>query len=48
MYKNFKKLLVENAHLPLNEQRDILEITFNNWKNENTQTDDVLVAAFKI
>jgi serine phosphatase RsbU (regulator of sigma subunit) len=48
MYKNLKKLLFENASLPLADLGFLLQQSFNNWKNDNSQTDDVLVTGFKI
>ena len=43
-----KKLLVENQKLNSNEQLDILDNTFENWKGEIRQYDDVLVMGFKL
>ncbi len=45
--KNLKKLLLEINEKPMNEQREILEQTFEAWKGENRQTDDVLVIGLK-
>src|SRR6056297_2012058 len=45
---NFKKLLIENHQKPLSEQRQILEKTFEEWKGERKQLDDILVIGFKI
>ncbi len=46
--KNFKKLLLENHHLPMSVQKELLEIYFRNWKGSTQQTDDVLVFGFRI
>lgn len=49
MIKNFTELLEHIHKLPANEQREILKITFNEWKRqEYPQVDDVLVVGFKI
>jgi serine phosphatase RsbU (regulator of sigma subunit) len=49
MIKNFAELLEHIHKLPANEQREILKITFNEWKRqEYPQVDDVLVMGFKI
>lgn len=44
----FKKLLAQSAHLPMQEQKAILIKTFNEWKGDNMQLDDVLVLGLKI
>lgn len=46
-YKQFKDVLVSNAHLPINEQEVKLAKTFNTWKGNLEQVDDVLVMAFR-
>jgi serine phosphatase RsbU (regulator of sigma subunit) len=49
MIKNFTELLHHIHKLPANEQREILKITFNEWKRqEYPQVDDVLVIGFKV
>jgi serine phosphatase RsbU (regulator of sigma subunit) len=49
MIKNFAELLKHIHKLPANEQREILKITFNEWKRQKyPQVDDVLVVGFKI
>jgi tetratricopeptide (TPR) repeat protein len=45
---NFKKLLSNINLLPKQEQKQILENTFNNWKGKRDQTDDVLVIGIRI
>ncbi len=47
-YTNLKKLLYSISHKELNEQRSILEATFEDWKGKNEQTDDVLMIAFRV
>jgi serine phosphatase RsbU (regulator of sigma subunit) len=49
MIKNFINLLQHIHTLPGCEQREILKITFNEWKRkEYPQVDDVLVIGFKV
>ncbi len=45
---NFKKLLVDNANKSLEEQKRIIELTFLNWKGQNSQVDDILILGFEI
>ncbi len=45
---NFKKLLIENCSQTLNDQKIILEKTFEEWRGERTQLDDILIIGFKI
>jgi len=44
---NFKKMLIENAHLPMSEQKILLDNTIENWKNGHEQTDDILVIGIR-
>lgn len=46
-YKNLNELLVTNCHKPLNEQKEILNSTFEKWKGELEQIDDVCVIGLK-
>jgi serine phosphatase RsbU (regulator of sigma subunit) len=45
---NFKKLLLQIYQEPFPKQSQILDTTFENWRNSNPQTDDVLVIGLKI
>jgi serine phosphatase RsbU (regulator of sigma subunit) len=47
-YKQLDELLVHNSSLPVSEQLSILTDTFNAWKGELEQVDDVLIAGLKI
>jgi len=47
-YKNFKKLLLENAQLDMDKQQSLLNEFFFNWKANEEQVDDVLVLGVKI
>ncbi len=42
------KVLAQNSHNALSEQKNILEATFEEWKNCNTQVDDVTVLGIKV
>lgn len=46
--KRFKTLLLEISKQPFDEQRRILEFTFNDWMQDNEQVDDILVMGFRI
>ncbi|MDY0199035.1 MAG: hypothetical protein RBR68_14615, partial [Tenuifilaceae bacterium] len=49
MFKRFTQLLEHIHKFPANEQREIMKITFKEWKREEySQIDDVLVMGFKI
>lgn len=52
MSRNFKNLLVEHAHKPMNEQGEILDSTIENWKRANgadfEQIDDITVLGIRI
>lgn len=45
---NFKKLLLNNCSKTLNEQKIIIERSFDEWKDDRKQLDDILVIGFKI
>ncbi len=46
--KNFRKLLLEISEYPSELQKEILKTTFNEWKGQSQQTDDVLVVGIII
>ncbi len=46
--KKFKELLLEIHTLKMNEQKQILDIRFEQWKGNRQQVDDVLVIGIKI
>ncbi|OFX40527.1 MAG: hypothetical protein A2W95_00605 [Bacteroidetes bacterium GWA2_40_14] len=48
MSKNFKNLLVSVSNLPMEKQKMALESELNFWKGKLEQTDDILVAGFKM
>jgi serine phosphatase RsbU (regulator of sigma subunit)/ABC-type amino acid transport substrate-binding protein len=45
---NFKKLLIAINHEPMQRQKEILEETFENWKGELEQVDDVCVIGVRL
>ena len=47
-YKRFKKLLLSIQDKTMQEQQQILEQTFVEWKGERKQIDDVLVMGVKV
>jgi len=48
MYKKFKNLLVSIIDKPLNEQKELLDETFEVWKGNLEQIDDVCVIGVKV
>jgi serine phosphatase RsbU (regulator of sigma subunit) len=45
--KKFKDLLLNNCHLSMNEQKEALEATLEEWKGNVEQIDDILVIGIK-
>ena len=48
MTKNFRDLLYELYQMPMEEQKNILELVINEWMGDNEQTDDILVIGFQL
>lgn len=48
MSKRLKELLISSAHLPMNEQKQLLETTFLNWVGNLEQVDDVTIIGVRI
>ena len=46
-YKQLENLLLNNHQLPLNEQHDMLNHTFENWRGKLEQVDDVCVIGIR-
>ena len=46
--KPMKRMLIENAHLSMNEQKDLLAETFEAWKGNLEQVDDVCIIGIKV
>jgi CheY-like chemotaxis protein len=47
LQKNFSALLLEIHHKPMQEQKAILQKTFEEWKSDYSQIDDVLVIGLR-
>jgi tetratricopeptide (TPR) repeat protein len=47
-YKKLKELLLSNAHLSMDEQKMLLDTTFENWKGNLEQIDDVLLMGIQV
>lgn len=43
----FRKMLLKNADLPMIDQKELLESTFESWKDGTIQIDDVLVMGIR-
>ena len=48
MRKQFVKLLTENAHLSMAEQKELIINSYNQWKGDSEQTDDICVFGIRI
>lgn len=48
MRKNVKKMFLQIHQLPMVEQKQFLEKTIDNWKQDLPQTDDILIIGFSI
>ena len=48
MYKQFKEVLVKNSDKPMAEQKEILAKSFEIWKGDGEQIDDITVVGIKI
>jgi serine phosphatase RsbU (regulator of sigma subunit) len=48
MASRFKDLLFEHKDLPMNEQKEILDKTFEDWRGTQRQIDDVVVFGVKL
>jgi serine phosphatase RsbU (regulator of sigma subunit) len=46
-YRPFRDLLIQISELPVHEQKNQLQQTFNSWKSNLRQLDDVLVFGFR-
>ena len=47
-YNKLKEVLVQSAHLPIDEHYAALDKSFNEWRGSQEQVDDVLVIGVKI
>jgi hypothetical protein len=48
MSKQMNELLLKIHSLPMEEQMQVLQRTFDEWKGARDQTDDVLVMGLKL
>jgi serine phosphatase RsbU (regulator of sigma subunit) len=48
MSKNLRELLVVNAHLPMNLQKQLLEKAFSDWVGDLEQVDDVTLIGVRV
>ncbi len=48
MTRRFRELLLEICQKPMQDQRDILEESLDNWMNGQVQVDDILVIGVKV
>jgi serine phosphatase RsbU (regulator of sigma subunit) len=48
MRKHFREFLLSISHLPMRVQQQKITEEFDQWRNKQPQTDDVLVMGFKI
>ena len=48
MRKNFKQMIIDNVEKSAHEQKDILNQSFENWKGELEQIDDVCIIGVRI
>ncbi|MBI5219033.1 MAG: SpoIIE family protein phosphatase [Bacteroidia bacterium] len=46
--KKLNQLLSDNSNKPMDQQKDVLDTTFETWKGDYEQVDDVLIAGIKI
>ena len=46
-YKAFKKILIENSNKTMLQQKEILNLEFNNWKGNLEQVDDICIIGIK-
>lgn len=46
-YRPFREMLIGVSHLPMNEQKLRIKKTFDSWKGNHRQLDDVLVFGFR-
>lgn len=47
-YQQLKDLILNNKYLPMQEQKNVLEKKFNEWKCHYEQVDDVLIIGIKL
>ncbi|MFN8259013.1 MAG: two-component regulator propeller domain-containing protein [Bacteroidales bacterium] len=48
MVKRFQHFILSNVNKPMEDQKQVLQKEFDNWRGKNEQVDDVLVIGIKI
>jgi hypothetical protein len=48
MRKQMKEVLMQNAHLEMNEQKHVLAQVLEDWKKDEEQTDDILIMGVRV
>lgn len=46
--KQLKSILINHAHIPMDEIKEVLELKFNQWKGSLEQVDDVCIIGIRI
>ena len=46
-YKQFQQLLLDNSAIPMNEQRKVFDNTFEAWRGNLEQVDDILIIGIR-
>ena len=46
--RRLKKLLLDIYSLPMESQKDIMNMTLKSWKGQNEQVDDIMVLGFRV
>jgi serine phosphatase RsbU (regulator of sigma subunit) len=47
-YKSLQQLLIQNQHLTMESQKELLEATIESWRGQLEQVDDILIIGIKI
>ena len=48
MTKRFKELLLENIHLDMDKQKEVLNDKVESWRGNLEQVDDILVIGIRV
>ena len=47
-YRQLQQLVIDNSQLTMNEQKQILEKTLNEWQGNLEQVDDILIIGIRV